>query len=551
MVEQRPWDFLTIPIDKTTKFNKYIPVSYGDFFNNTSTEASPDYCNGISVRPCPVLNLSNKLWSMSGERDFESGVVGHFYDKSIQRFIPIKDTDTETTTAYGGEMFGIPKEVRISAKWKPSSVGSTTDSDWSAQYDAFNGDSDDTTNYAYVQKTSGLSDGLNIFVLELESPRIAFTNDSSGSYRLFYEIDWEISATTLTGNPTNAYIAVGHQSPITSIAQREQAEGVGTESGTYTGEVTSDTLSITATFNKVSGGQTKGTVKINDVRLYVSSEVIWDDEQNAKKAIDDIEMLYTGADGLEKSWSSGTIATIHEAHRDILYRYTGYTDTPTNWSSGLDIVTNRADWKLRWWALEPIEVQKALEKLQKEGCFIFLWSPDGTGKYIYVESSYSASDVVHTLTNQDITGLEVKNTPFSQLLTKMTVNYEKHPAESKSMSSYTFENTSARSDWNIQTKENIKEENLEALVSTTTSPTDDVIEGYWDYYNNIFGDVRLKTSGSIVNPKMYDLEVGDVVQFDLDTKPFGYTWSDKYMMITSLTRTPGSLKFEAREVYST
>ena len=56
--------------------------------------------------------------------------------------------------------------------------------------------------------------------------------------------------------------------------------------------------------------------------------------------------------------------------------------------------------------------------------------------------------------------------------------------------------------------------------------------------------------GVIVNPKFYDMDTGDLVQFSdmYPEKAFGKAYTDAVFMITLLQRTAGTLKFEAREI---
>ena len=82
-----------------------------------------------------------------------------------------------------------------------------------------------------------------------------------------------------------------------------------------------------------------------------------------------------------------------------------------------------------------------------------------------------------------------------------------------------------------------------------SSPNDD----FFAYYYNIFGDIKLIVDCTIVNPKYYDLEVGDVVDFsDMHPEiPYGYNsanWSGIKFMIISLNRTLGEMQITARQI---
>jgi hypothetical protein len=280
-----------------------------------------------------------------------------------------------------------------------------------------------------------------------------------------------------------------------------------------------------------------------------------------KERDDSSKTVYIGADGLTNSWDSSAISYGHEAHRDMLIRYTGYTTTaPENWSA-LDTDRTEDEWKIRWWALEPVELKKVLEQLQLEFGFIFKFRPDGTGSYIHIggtdsNDAYRINDVIVTLKKDDITNLKINNMPFSELLTKMEINYEKHPAESRYLSSTTSTNATARTNWSIQAKENISEVSLDMNVGTpATSANANMNADFYSYYDNIFGDIKKVISCDIVNPAVsYNLETGDIIQFsntagEMPVEPFGDDWQD-YYMITDLQRkcSPGKIKIQAREV---
>ena len=69
----------------------------------------------------------------------------------------------------------------------------------------------------------------------------------------------------------------------------------------------------------------------------------------------------------------------HEMLRDILVRFAGIdTSDPDNWSSLVEDRTrntaNNADidtWKVRWWALEPTDIDKIIQQIMYEFSFIF------------------------------------------------------------------------------------------------------------------------------------------------------------------------------------
>jgi hypothetical protein len=259
-----------------------------------------------------------------------------------------------------------------------------------------------------------------------------------------------------------------------------------------------------------------------------------DDDLAQANARESIEHLYFSGNGVAKSWTSGVVEEIHEFHREALYRYAGVTSTPDGWSA-LDIARN--GWTIRWWLHEQEDLQKVLEQAQYEGAFIFIWSMTaaGTGRYLFVKNSYSAGDVAATISETDDTlGLSYKHTPFDELVTKQTINYQRHPAIDGHIYQHQATNSTARTAWNIQTLENVETTGLDMLTGIA-------VEIWASIRDNIFGDLKRIVSCDIVNPRHFILEIGDVVQFDEDVR---------YYMITDERRTQGRLSITAREVYA-
>ena len=57
ITEKKPWDFLSLPLNKTNTNKTYIPVVYGNYTPETSTVSSPDFVEDANVFPVPVLLL--------------------------------------------------------------------------------------------------------------------------------------------------------------------------------------------------------------------------------------------------------------------------------------------------------------------------------------------------------------------------------------------------------------------------------------------------------------------------------------------------------------
>ena len=263
------------------------------------------------------------------------------------------------------------------------------------------------------------------------------------------------------------------------------------------------------------------------------------------------DKLFVANDGfLDNGWINGStlVTGVHQVHRDLLSRFANLANSdPTGWS---DLNTSRTqsgkEWLARYWALEPQSLQKTLEMLQYEGGFIY-----HNGKYKFVKDSYSASDS-ETLTKSDVSDINIGITSYSDILSKIIVNFKKNAGNDKYFTSTTATNATTRTNYSIDDGENQVEVNLDAYVAPAipTTPASNSNDDFYTYYDNIFGEPKLTIKGRIVNPAYYNLEAGDIIDFSnmQPEKAFGKSFANVAFMIISLQRTSGILNFEAREI---
>jgi len=590
LTEQRPWDFITIPQDKTTVKKQFIPVVYGAFTDNANNHSAQGYVT------------SKDLWEMPNVSDTGDNVMGlsfqaldgtagsqearlHVYEKGADIFPAISTADggtsyNDSTKAHDGQHVSYVKNnLYRGFTTKPLRARTNDDGDSDAAFDTPTADETSTeSSIVHTLSVTG-SPASDTEYYRWECPHI------NGKVTLFTMIVNYAVTTTGTANYSsgggdvgfsyslgNNTVIGGSTDTTTIVAHTNRTVTAQGNSGTIamTSEVASngyklpDYIEIKSYINEPSSGnagQITASVKIYDVRLKIKTEEVFDDGKNKEKSQE--VRLFCGANGYANSFTggSGTADTGLEAHRDLLFRFTGFDDTDANiynYDDDLDIEAARITtaWNIRWWSLKPIELKKILEQIQYEFCFIFKWRHDGTGSYWFIKDSYSSSEA--TLKASDISNLKIVNTPFSGLLTDMRISYEKHPAESRYLSSQTSKDTTnnPRTVWNIQSKENIKEVNLDMNVNkpgNTNVGGNDPNDGFADYYMNIFGDIKKIVNCDIVNPAIsYNLETGDIIQFsntagEMPVEPFGDNWAD-YYMITDLKRSPGKVSITAREV---
>ena len=578
----QPWNFIEFPQDKT-ETQVYIPVVYGDYTENKEGELSDandaSFCDSKKLYPCPNLNYG--VFENSTQKDHiyfvypksYSSVAGpHFYDKNLDLFIQFTGTDSPnnqiTTQQLGAHTVGVNIDMQrgffLSRAKNPVDGGSANT--WGNPDRAVDGNLSNPGATASCSPDNSTDGSVNTATATLKFDVPLMDGERGTPYYIY--VKGSVSHTHTSGT-TNTTLRVQN----TVVCTRDQDDGTGTTNTTgYTikgqtgyarATVTSDTVEITLksqTQGTSPAGAGNGSAHVNDIVIQqIGINDIANEPSAALDKLSNLDAVYCGGDGLTASWDDGAITEIHEAHRDLLMRFGGLSsDDPTGWS---DLESSK-DWQIRYWRTEPIALKKALELLQYEGGFIGKFAPDGTYKYIHIKDGNYTLTSDTTLTKNDIADVVVQPTPLSEVITQMDISYRKHPAGKDYLKSVTFQNAAARKTYNMPAKENIKKINLDAYVGDhtdendiPTSATTEVNDDWATYYDNIFGSVKLLVSCTIVNPKFYALEVGDVIGFDdmYPETPFSYnssSWTANNMvfMITSYQRSLGTIKIQARQI---
>ena len=581
LVAHRIWDYIDLPVDKTLK-NEYVPIVYGNYTKNSNTSIidseSPTYgsavfttsINGNDYFPAPYYTSKGGKEEMTtGIHSLSSNAELAFYDSALDKFIPFTDpssaNSTRTTNHY------ISKAKRHFARGFGHRPNDHTDhhGKWTDEANAYNTNTGDYAQYSYTFTASSsastlteantandidysftipsgkLSKGKMVFEIVTFHALTDF-NPSADTYEVKIYIDY-------TGTGDNYEEVISEDNGDLGFNNHTGANAI-TKAFTYD-DRHPDTIKIGIYRRVVDAAGAGGSnpvvaqtiVRINDIKMY--PEMINEEKDGLNG--------YCAGDGLTKSWNSNALTEIHEAHRDMLIRFAGMaTTTPTNWS-GLNSTKN---WGIRYWQTKLQSLKSILEKLQYEGGFIFKFKRGKVAEpeYIYIKDSYSSGDINYTLTKNDINKVQVNITDFGDLVSKMNVNYDLHPSGGRYLTKKTAYSNTVRTNYNIQSKENIVDVNLDAYVSPdvteydnstaveSANPNDD----FFAYYHNIIGTPRIIVKGVIVNPAFYDIDTGDLVQFSdmYPEKAFGKAYTNVVFMITLLQRTAGTLKFEAREI---
>ena len=541
IVSERPWDNIDIP-NSPSDTGVFPPIVYGDFVGN----ALSDFMTDKKVYPSPRTSLAaGNAYYLSAKS--ESSSVLNYYDNRGDMFVYLEPDQNATATRDGKDAFVVKNYFNRTYKFRPPAVASG--SGFTDPSRSINGN---LSNFATITHTDSSSTSLK---LELPGASGRFT-----SAYLYIKADIELTSFSDTTEIKLTESSFG--SDTTLITRLGDTHGTGTTSIDLSTS-TNIKASIQSNGNQLpeflelkftssSLGSVNATCKIYEVYLVLEVKVDTTNEPDAAAESEQrIDEIYSGNDGLTASWDSSAITKIHEAHRDLIHRFTGwgvsgstYT-TPENWSSGLDISTARTDWPIRYWIDRPWPLRRILEKLQYEGGFISRFRANAELQYVVVPSSPSATD---TLGSSDISKLTVSHVAINDIKSKMHIHWNRHPAKSQYQNNVTLTDggtDTTRTRLNItKSLEGVSEVKLDAYADDSSA------QRFYVYYNGIVGDLFIKISGEIVNPLYYKLEVGDQIAIDNNYPyaPFGESWSGKVFMVTSTSRSTHSMKFSARQI---
>ena len=549
IVNHMPTDFINLPYSKSTN-GVYTPIAYGDYVDNTAQSTEN---NKLYSAPRVIGSGFGAVYAVTDSISSGAGKA-HYYDKNAKSFANLTLLDSSASTSvFGVQTVRVDADLTREHRLKPqydsgswTNATNAVDDDNSTFADSGTqtaNDSEATQNY--VVKLPSVSGKVTTFKLYVKA---TLTYTGSASPLDFVNFRYATTYDSTTSAFANI-LNVNDPSPTADQTISTSGAADITNSGTDHSEVDlisvvnsndnklPDTITLQSQALAQEGGDVVANVKLYDIWFKIETE---EDIQNeptaAKKAFEDLDTIYIGTDGLDKSWSSGAATKVHEFHRDILYRFLDVTTAPTNYST-LD--TARSSWTGRFSNSEPIASKDILEQLQYEGGFIFTFNQD-IPKYIFIPDSISADHA--NVTKSQINNLKISHTGIGDLITKMTINYEKNPAQNEYLQTTTY-TSSERGNYNFTTNESVAEVNLDALVGAVSGGSNRN-DSFANYYDKITGTLKLLVSCDFVDPSLgAKVEVGDFVTFDnanMATSPFGGAWTSKNFIVTSVNRKLGA-----------
>ena len=592
-----PWDDVTFPQEKHTQYGVYQPTVYGDYAHGTFG-GDGAY---VSVYPVPVLYANNNLLTCVYPRAYDAG-SNHYLHHNVgfNWFTAISDgsgnanSEAPATVTDGGiDVFHSPTTRTAKGYIRSAnSIYEASDSGTATyltnpenifKYNSFDGSayasSSDSTTYG----TADVNNADENKYLVIQTPKKTYEVTLIKGIKVKHSIMWDDGAGDNQEYDIDFFTNEYHSSNddlLSSPQTQNLASNISTHTFTFN-ESPANALSgkgssslcpdeILMKWNPQHNAPTYDhedhELRVYDIQMLSLTEFDYNDDDNKQLAKE--KHFYCGGDGLQHGITGllgNSITEIHEAHLDLMNRFANFdvkTSPATDiigWGNGSS--DNKLDhtkaWKIRYWELEPVSLLKSLEKLQYEGGFIFrfrrgdLTQPE----YIFIKNSYASTDIdFPNISKFDLSSVDIQPSSIKSITTKLDINYKKHPdpSSNKYVVLKNCSNNVSKSEYIINSKENKKSINLDTYVAPEipAKPSSTPNNDFYSYYNNIDGKLRIKITSNMINPKYFDINVGNTMTFTnmYPKKLFNKDYTNVVFMITSITRTMGSLKFTAEEI---
>ncbi|MCH7489288.1 MAG: hypothetical protein IID05_01215 [Gemmatimonadetes bacterium] len=181
-----------------------------------------------------------------------------------------------------------------------------------------------------------------------------------------------------------------------------------------------------------------------------------------------------------------------------------------------------ANWEQAFSIRRQTTGRKLLNKVAKQGAF-FWWIRQGKIVYGMIANSYSSSDA--TLNQDDFKdkSFQIGTTGLDGIINDITVRYNSVSGQTTKSTFASVAVSKTRYNYNSKT------EFIADFIKETTPAA-----SLRDYLKDNFNDIKSTPSGVLINPKYFNLEIGDIVQFDNANMPmdvFGVAWTNYYFMV--------------------
>ena len=553
---------LTEQVASVTGYNmpgtkEFLPLSYGAFTENASTESSTGLCESKKLRPVKFI-AHDRDYLYYNEGINAQGGRPHLYVDGIDKFVPIQEAQSGTLDKFGTNNIRVNNSdnpgsdndyFRHSVKLYPNTVAGADDdpSSISATIADITNALDETSSIVTVSAVSG------------STPYVGAFGEMSGTLLgTIKSVRACIKGESTEGALVSCWIKAGDGD---TILDANVTTGNGFSNQLTDGTVLTSSKDVTSVWdmgvnlNGVIFGfyqrSTSGTetLKITEMYLEFTTYIPIDTNNGKAKDQEMPEILYIGADGTTLDGYDNILD--HgptEVHENILTNFgpgASFIDTSTQGTVEGEF---DADGLVRCTIDNPeMTVQDALNKLQKEAGFISYVRPsDGKVYYLLEDAGDKSSTpgISAVLTTAMYRNPVFGTIPLSQMLWKVTYNYDKHPAKGTYLTGSTTQDTTTKSTYAFGDNDGVATFNLD-WVNETRGPVNLI---------NLFKYQRMTAQCEILDPAKWILEIGDIITFsdppaDFRLRDSTAAYTDYQFRITETTRTVNSLKIKAMEVY--
>ena len=536
-------------------------LSYGAYDVNVSDSTTPGTCGNKKLRPIKfIAHDKNNLYYDEGLND--TGGQPHFYVSDIDRFVPIEEAQTSSTTKYSTNTLIVDNDddppnnkdyFKMSVRMYPEEQ--SQDSDIGAAnmtYNAIaNTKDEDTGTYIRCTASAGSSNLSGVFGV------MAGTLNGT-----IHTVKLVIRGQCSLANNAYAWLDADDGTDILASGERQITTGNGWSAQLSTSTVTEIKLDVTSKWGDHSSGVnldgiqmgfyiqatslSAQTIDIYEMFLDITTYIDIPDATTSFSPNQSFpSVLYAGTDcatldGLTDISGSSPI----DVHANLVTNFGNVTiDSTTRTAvesdaSYANIVRCTID-------SENMSIQEALLKLQREAGFISYIRPsNGALFYLYENAEYRGSAPT---VNGDLTTADYRNASFNTLSTsdmvwKVFHNYDKHAATNAYLTGSSTTDTTTQSAYGFNANDNVITFNNDWVNNNTAALNTLKLYKY----------PRVVASCEILNPAWFKLELGDIVRFTDPPSDFrfrGDDYDDYYFRITSTQLTVNSLKIKAMEVY--
>jgi len=561
---------------------KFKPISYGDFTENTSTEASPGFCPSKDLRPAHLITHdSSFVYYDEGLNN--SGGRGEIYVESIDKFIPIENATTATSEKFNTNVIRtnnvsdtttnktfFKHTIRLSPVSQVAKAD-LTNPNMDIEVNPTNAiDDNDLSNV--TASTSGSSSGSPAGMIAAFSGQLLGAVKTVKLVMVAKNLSSDIPDGVINLSIAHIYQNGSGNDTLSTI----HASDVRTSTGwsgtnswssfasgttyTVTKDITSDWNSGSAEGHEPGANLTDVVVVLRltdetNVRvltvysLYLDITTYLEIDKTVSRASNSMEAvpktIYVGQDGtaLESGYTELADHGPTEVHENILVNF-GPGDIIDD-TSQLAVENNYiSDGAVRCTIDDPkMTVQDALNKLQKEAGFIGYIRPSDGKMYYLIEDGASKS-IDADLTTAMYRNASFATIPLSKMLWKVNFNFDKHPVSGTYLYNASYTETATKSTYDF-------------------TDTSGVITLNQDWVNDfeaaknllaLFKVQRVTAQCEILDPNLWKLEIGDMITFsnppaDFRMRDTDANYTDYQFRITETTRTVNSLKIKAMEVH--